>query len=1068
MSYETLDEALDVALGFSPRSTPEGRQLAVSYLSQYKTLPYALQFLQTSTNEKQLWFATSTLDELVRSRLDLDCSALIALLWNIVTEPTNNLPKYIVDKLRLVLVFAVLRHNSLAEFCAKILSAVETLQPDGTVRQYALDVLSCLCEEMSVSQNDSQGLFLERTSDRMAHQSQFETYFAPFSSVVVKLLAHFQQQVAAQSPAFSELALATTLQIAGFLCTFNIRDGGVVRDIIMLAMDFAANHVRIDQPSRTGLRVSSIAACDTLSTIVAKKWTREVTLVVVDCALEGLLRFLALFSEPAIKAVDDEYLDKLSGFVEAYLTHHLRHLHHARYSASLSSLLGFVVVLTTHQPHVSGLFHCLTVWEVFVTHVEDAEENGTTDRVLLRSYEDGLIGVMQHLVQRMLFASNQPQLDELDDEPVAPRTASNEPDVFGDNELEISTGALQDQGQESAEFSDLKAFVFECFSLVRRITRLPGCAQPLLTTLLPAVKSSCKQFMDIHNTQIPADGTNERHAVHDLTVECALLSCVSAQHVSNSDVLADKTTGWDILVMFVELAEYITTHRLHSRGAVFVELECEILSCVRLCTSCVPFVFQSGGAEPVKTIGESILRIVLTTLDTSIVPSPQNVMQSALNLLACIGSVFPVSIQAEIPSLRQLYLGLQEFCLHLSQSIQCKLYTALSHIILSSGDGTVVSDAFASLLTPVLTSFVESVVTMQQNVHRVLETSLLTQLVRDISICRSLARVVLTKPKQVKVVFYAHLESVLPYSLDAIRIYMNALAQCKASQLQAVVSAINELIWLYSDLFRSIRRELPNDTVGQTVTTLVELFQRKHLTSRLEALGAPGTAVLCAFLKLLRILVEEYTPTLASLLHSILDLCFNTLHEVIFAHNHHDTVVPFFIALMEEILENHYRFFIITQTTFDASGRREKVFASEIAGKYFMTILQAIGTILQQENVPPPLCKQIVVALERIQASHGIFGFSAFRTEVRMAYLHTILTLLTRGRVSLLQEELGLLLFHIAEVDMASFFQVCLPQFVGDKCLDALRCWSGHMDEPTFIKELGQFLNDFRVLQARQ
>ncbi|RHY82004.1 hypothetical protein DYB37_010980 [Aphanomyces astaci] len=86
-----------------------------------------------------------------------------------------------------------------------------------------------------------------------------------------------------------------------------------------------------------------------------------------------------------------------------------------------------------------------------------------------------------------------------------------------------------------------------------------------------------------------------------------------------------------------------------------------------------------------------------------------------------------------------------------------------------------------------------------------------------------------------------------------------------------------------------------------------------------------------------------------------------------------------------------------------------------------------------------------------------------------MAYLHTLLTLLTRGRVGLLQEELGLLLYHIADVDMPSFFHECLPQFVGDGSgADSLRYWTGQVDEPTFVKELGHFLNDFRVGHARQ
>ncbi|RHY82002.1 hypothetical protein DYB35_004772 [Aphanomyces astaci] len=84
--------------------------------------------------------------------------------------------------------------------------------------------------------------------------------------------------------------------------------------------------------------------------------------------------------------------------------------------------------------------------------------------------------------------------------------------------------------------------------------------------------------------------------------------------------------------------------------------------------------------------------------------------------------------------------------------------------------------------------------------------------------------------------------------------------------LSSAVGAIHDLIGFYSDLFRSIRKELPTDVVGATVTTLVELFQHGQFASKYEKNQA-STAVLCAFLKLLRILVEEYSPTLAGLLH---------------------------------------------------------------------------------------------------------------------------------------------------------------------------------------------------------
>ncbi|CAK4728762.1 unnamed protein product [Aphanomyces euteiches] len=340
---------------------------------------------------------------------------------------------------------------------------------------------------------------------------------------------------------------------------------------------------------------------------------------------------------------------------------------------------------------------------------------------------------------------------------------------------------------------------------------------------------------------------------------------------------------------------------------------------------------------------------------------------------------------------------------------------------------------------------------MQQNSHRVVEASLFSQLMRDITVVRSISNAIVVKPKVIKVAFYSQIQPVLPYTLEVLRLYLSYLYQNNSTKPQSAATAINELIGLYGDLFRSIRKELPNEIVTQIVTTLVELFQNTQLALKLDELGESGTSILSGFLKLLRTLVEESTPTTASLLQSILELCFGSLNEVIFAPRHFDSVAPFFVSLMEEILENHYRL---------------KEYPNELAGKYFAAILKAIVTILQQENLPPPVCKQIIVSLERIHSSHYLFRFAGFRSEILMAYVHTILNLLTSGRFTLLTEELSLLLYHMAQVDMTSFYQVCLPLYTGEKRSLSLRCWSGQSDEPTFLKDLGNFLNDIKVLQS--
>jgi hypothetical protein len=94
--------------------------------------------------------------------------------------------------------------------------------------------------------------------------------------------------------------------------------------------------------------------------------------------------------------VTEEDLDKLSEFVEVFLTQHLKRLEQAQYESMLPTFLELVLELTTKQPHVDGFLNCLNVWEVFVSYVEEAEQSESYDdrvRQVLSAYEQGLVGV---------------------------------------------------------------------------------------------------------------------------------------------------------------------------------------------------------------------------------------------------------------------------------------------------------------------------------------------------------------------------------------------------------------------------------------------------------------------------------------------------------------------------------------------------------------------------------------------------------------------------------------------------------------------------------------------------
>jgi hypothetical protein len=410
----------------------------------------------------------------------------------------------------------------------------------------------------------------------------------------------------------------------------------------------------------------------------------------------------------------------------------------------------------------------------------------------------------------------------------------------------------------NVELSDYREFVVECIALIRRIAAFPACGPVLLEKIAGRVKQTCEQLVfRLHETPTLPPGsdawTKERYDIRDLSVNCAILSSVCAQHNCVSQDMNDQMTGWQILHMFVTLAEYITRQRLHTRGDVFVELHCETLTCIRFCLTCVPFVIQNGAREDVFKATESVLQVLLQTLDTTIVPSPQLVMQNAMQLLASLGYVLPYDDLISLPSMAQLEANIHQFSQHLPLTIQGDLYTSMSNSILNSAISMKNSgatneeamqrwaNAYGALILPIRESIDESAKTLQQNEQRVLEGVMVTQIQRDCYLVRCLARSVETKPKIAKDGFCSAYQPTFPSFLALLTTYFTTIKKTAMSssgasprarsQVKNALKVVNEIVRLYAQLLKSIRKEMQKETVAEIMRIFVEIFSDAQLTA---------------------------------------------------------------------------------------------------------------------------------------------------------------------------------------------------------------------------------------------
>ncbi|GMF13435.1 unnamed protein product [Phytophthora lilii] len=1107
-------------------------------------LPVLFRLLATSRSEYALWFAATTLEEYVARRFPQFPAAeqlrVRRFVWDFLAAgPRDGQTAFVRRKLRKVLAdIAKLQWRAADEGSPPpaadarwpdFMSHVEALVVDESSRESGLELLAVVAEEFG--REDALALASAKRQAKARLTAQLPSVLALLANIL-RGCSHAMQapgdaQVTVDQDRLANVALTTL----NSLITWAPVAEHVNEAWISLLFELARNwETAFARGFTSDMGVSSATALQCLAELMSKRFEPARVDEIVGHVMVGLCPLLQkTVEDQIIGKATEQYLDKLSEFVELFLTQHLKRLENPKYEDILPTFLQSVHAFTTKQPHVEGFLNCLSVWEVFVTYIEEIEQNeGAANervRAVLTAYEKGLVAVMLHLVERVTYESNRSQLDELaDDDDNGARGDHEDADNSAAFDLESTggnygTGSLQDLAQirtdaasgngsggtaTMVELSERKQFVVDCIALIRRIAALPSCAPPLLEIMQPRVQDVVQKVLfHIHEMPVIAQQSDQwehqRCVIRDLTVNCAILSSVCANYYSISDDMNQQMAGWQILHLFITMSEYMVQHRLHTRGDTFAELQCEALTSIRFCLSCIPFVIKSGARQDVLNASESVLQVLLHTLDTSIVPSPLAVMQNSMQLLANLGFVLSYEDMLQIPSMTQLEAHIHQFSLHLPLAIQGDLYTSMSNSILNSaislrGNNGASNgaqqweNAYGSLLVPIRESIDQSAVALHQNEQRVLEHAMIAQLRRDCYLVRCLARSVETKPKVAKDAFFSVFQSSFPSLMALLTTYFTTIRKMSASsgpqsknQVKSALKVVNEIVRLYAQMLKSIRKEMQKETVSEIMRAFVEIFNDPQLSAVLHTQGNAGLMVLCGFLQLLKIVVEEPTSVFSSFLQNILDLCFGPLKEAIFSHPESDSVIlGYFVALVEQLLEKHYRFFIVYSGQFTPDGARERGYASDQAHTYFLSIFQSLASVLSREgsNLAPRICKQVLGLLDRVDKAQGLFAFTGFQSELRMGFLSTLMNILTRGEMNLLQDEVIQLLHRVAAVDFASFYQVFLNGYVKEiltqpqleaaskmegECLQ----WSGQVDLPTFSQEVVAFLNDLKVIKAQ-
>lgn len=908
--------------------------------------PILVQILTTSSNEYLLWFAVTTIEELVARRwtslrqISHEHKAQIRqFLWDFMLRCTKSTStSFALRKVRKVLVdiaryeWQSVHHNTWPDF----MLSIETLLRDPNLNYLlcGLHLVEVLVDEFG---RDNALVFAQV---KRHSQAQLKHAFPSLlSSLHFILNACIHNNLQNSHPIVQTIPFGSwdeqdqvavvILQTIIHGCTWAPLSEQMDIEWFTLIFKVAVNyqtHMETPRGISTSTCASSVSALQALIEIAGKRFKPELlpqilnhVLVCICTLLQATLSAFKEITEMSGQVnkmtIDDEYWTKLCELVNSFLSQHIRRLQDPSTKHILPDFLGLVAQVTIKQRNIDGFLNCLRVWEVFVGYLEEAkqEEEASNEEVqrVFAAYEAGLVNVMLHIMERMNYASNYEQLMKLDDEEedneddanLTLKTSSLDAvfELNGDNDQRVDSNtpcSLQDLAQAAnmvnmandletnrtqqsedsenrttTELSERKQFIVDCVALVQRIAAFPSCTQPILDHVLPRVEGACQLFLfQIHDKSLPTPQSEtwiqERSSVRDLTTNCAVLASVCAQYTSRQDGLSHEQmyTAWKILQLFLALGEYAVEHRLHTRGDAYVELLCEALTCIRVCLSgCADYFLRQQKIDPnaqtqakqeLCKLSERLLQIVLRTLDSTIVSSPHVIMHSALQVLAHLGYIVTYDDLRYVPTMVELEKNIHRFSQSLPLSIQGDLYTAMSNSIIDSaislksnypvaGMSTGAAalqqhwgQAYGSLVLPIREGIETAALILQQNEHRIFEHTIMLQIQRDCRLVCRLAASIETKPKLAKDAFFEAYESIFPALLSLLTTYFMAIrrsgdkAQDGSTTQRNVkhgLEVVNEIIRLYAQLLKSIRKEMQKDRVATIMQTFVSIFEDVQL-----------------------------------------------------------------------------------------------------------------------------------------------------------------------------------------------------------------------------------------------
>lgn len=748
--------------------------------------------------------------------------------------------------------------------------------------------------------------------------------------------------------------------------------------------------------------------------------------------------------------LDTSYVEKFTDFLRLFVSIHLRRFE-SNSNFPVVEFLALLFKYTFKQPTEEGFYNCLEVWTIFLEYLLDkvqAARHQESNHIIDR-YRDALVSVMNEVLRKMQFCFNQSQLEEMDDE-------------------------ILDDDEET----EWQHFLRQCLEVVAKIAELlPTEAFGLL---YPVFQENLDVYLGLG--QFVIDSSEGRKLNIAAENECRKLHCTLrdlstllqalgrlADHFIAEKFVSRFENALSLVERFCQAAVYGSSSKLFwVKTAVptvlqpdLCEVHAHVLAALQAYSHWLAQFYnetQRQGATQGKFLP------LLTNIVEAIEPLlakhvPPKIVQAAAHLFLSLSATVRPTFLVELSQVQKMFNDVSRGSMtsHPTE-VQLIVCRALSNILILPWPNIPEREQQWSARSENHLGFIRRITSEYRALKtmpnlskdKALQARAKPTIHKTLHLLSDQVESIAGEVSKTKQVCYHSLQESIQVTLHLFPIYIHQ------------PDVVEDMMGFYLALFQGLRVQMGIPSIQNTISIFVNLFTRDQLAETIAHESTAGTRVVEKFLHILEIIIQEPGSAFKAFIPNIISICMDHIYPII-AERASPDIKPALYQLLFELLQNKWRYFFPSSVLNKVQGESDLVENDQ----QFIAIMQAFGQSFLQPDIS--VFRQNMAALELLNSKFKLYHKKIFKDMMLFPFLNVLQQVLLARTHDLLQEEITLMIYNMASVDMSQYFSRFIGEFLSSS--DGLhenqrevlmRNFKNDVDLPSFTQNFQRFVNDLR------